>query len=310
MYDRVPEGMRPLARKWFYLLDPRLSWRKRRKVDRTTELFVEQFFDDQAEFDAYASEFYESGIVDICESAAESVPNERMIYDAHKDECLKLFALIRKRRPEVLIETGVYHGVSTVSMLLALAANDTGTLHSIDDSYTLDPDADILDPNVGRGEVDPHRQRARPSCAEAGTHALPPEKEPGWIIPEDLTDRWSVTRGDVRRELPRLLEETREIDLFFHDSGHAASGMLFEFELAWEWLRPQGVLLSPHVGWNDAFETFVAERPCENGLASFDYNGREHYDYPCSMGFAIKPEATTTGQLSAQPDASSEVVGT
>lgn len=295
--------MRPLARKWFYILDPRLSWRKRRKVDRTTESFVEHFFDDRDEFDAYASQFYESDIVDICERASEQVAHERMIYDAHKDECLKLFALVRKRRPEIIVETGVYHGVSTVSMLLALDANDAGVLYSIDDSYVRDPDEDPLDPEAGPDGIDPHRRRARPSCAEAGTHALPPEKEPGWIIPDELRERWRLTRSPVTRELPGLLADLDSIDLFFQDSGHAASSMLFEFELAWEWLRPGGVLVSPHVGWNDAFDTFVAERPCESGLASFDYNGREDYDYPCSMGFAVKPEAATTGR--AAPNAAS-----
>src|SRR5436190_22702964 len=47
-------------------------------------------------------------------------------------EGLRLFAVLRKLRPAVAVETGVCNGVSTAFLLLALDANGTGELHSLD----------------------------------------------------------------------------------------------------------------------------------------------------------------------------------
>lgn len=46
----VPEPAVPAARKLFYVLYPKLSWRKRRKVEHTTDAFVERFFESEAEY--------------------------------------------------------------------------------------------------------------------------------------------------------------------------------------------------------------------------------------------------------------------
>jgi ubiquinone/menaquinone biosynthesis C-methylase UbiE len=62
----VPEPAVPAARKWFYVLNPLVSWRKRRKVDETTDAFVARFFDGRAEYEGYREEFFSGRIVDIC----------------------------------------------------------------------------------------------------------------------------------------------------------------------------------------------------------------------------------------------------
>lgn len=313
LYDALPERARPLAKQGYYLLHPAMSWRKIRKVDRVTASFVDRFFDDEAEYERYRREFFEGRIVEICKRAQSSMPDDESIYDAHRDQCAKLYALIRKRKPRTVVETGVYHGVSTTSTLLALDRNDRGTLHSIDNSYTreaVDRGASAdRGTSADRGmSIDPSWRRARPSCAEAGTHVLPPETEPGWIVPDDLRARWELVDGRPRRALDPLLRDVGETDVFVHDSEHSTSGMLFEFELAWEWLAPGGVLLSSHVDWNDGFETFVADRRCEHGIASFEYNGREDYDLPCSVGYAIKDEDARTTRTSRHDTSSSDEV--
>ena len=76
---------------------------------------------------------------------------------------------------------------------------------------------------------------------------LPPGKEPGWAIPDDLLARWELRLGDAREVLPALLVETGEIDLFFHDSLHTREHMLFEFETAWPALARGGLLASDDV---------------------------------------------------------------
>lgn len=275
----VPEPAVPAARKLFYVLYPKVSWRKRRKVDATTDAFVDRFFESEREFLDLREEFFDGRIVDICIQGDRALPEDESVYDAHRDECAKLYALVRKREPDAVVETGVYHGVSTASILLALDVNDRGTLHSVDAAAVVD----------GDGYYDEYIQRQRPSCAESGTHDLPDDRDPGWIVPDDLRERWHLTLDRPHRALPDVLADAGPPDLFFHDSIHSTSGMLFEFELAWEHLAPGGVLASCHVGNNDALDTFAAEHDCEHGLFSFDYNGLEGYDAPCSCGYAVKP---------------------
>lgn len=282
--DAVPEPAKPTARKWFYVLYPKVSWRKRRKVETTTDAFVERFFESEAEYRDYRTEFFDGRIVDICVQGDQALPEDESVYDAHRDECAKLYALVRKREPDTVVETGVYHGVSTAAILLALDANGTGSLHSIDAATAVDGTD---------GYYGEYIRRQRPTCAESGTHRLPDDRDPGWILPDDLRERWQFMADRPHHALPDLLLEVGPIDLFFHDSLHSVSGMLFEFELAWERLSPGGLLASCHVGNNDALETFAAEHGCERGLFSFDYNGLEGYDAPCSCGYAIKPEGAT-----------------
>lgn len=288
----MPDGLRPVARRWFYSLHPRLSWAKRRKVDLTTEAVADRFFDSRAEYDALEREFVDGRIGGICAAGDERLPDGWSVYDAHRDECAKLYALVRKRRPDTVVETGVWHGVSTASVLLALAANDRGSLHSLAPSAR--PTGGAGDRFGGRDGFERHLRRKRPSCAEPGSHRLPPGREPGWILPDDLRERWRVTPGRPTRRLPGLLDGIGPVELFVHDSVHSASGMAFEFALAWEHLAPGGVLVSPHVDWNDAFDTFVDEHDCEAGLLSFEYNGREGYDAPCSCAYAVKPADAAT----------------
>jgi len=66
--------------------------------------------------------------------------------------------------------------------------------------------------------------------------------------------------------------------------------MLFEFELAWQYLSPGGVLVSNHIGWNNAFQTFVADRSPECDLVTLHYNPHRDYDCPGNSGYVVKPD--------------------
>lgn len=314
-YDRLPERGKDLAARAYYTVNPRLSWRSFKRMEEIDDAFVDRFFEDEAEFERYRGEFEEGPIVGICQQSEAAVPEGATIYDSHRSTCMKLYSLIRKRRPETLVETGVYNGVSTLSILLALAENDAGRLHSIDYSTFLGrtgagPEADAdrgsrrgpvrdvreaadAEPagRGGPGPVERYFRRGRPSCADHGAAVVPGDRDPGWIIPEDLRDRWDLTIGRSQRKLVGLLGDLGEVDLFLHDSELSTSGMLFEFELAWAWLSDGGLLLSTHVDQNDAFETFVGERGCEHGIFDYVYDlGYASWDYtePCSSGYVVK----------------------
>jgi predicted O-methyltransferase YrrM len=260
-FNMTPDWVLPLARRGFYTLYPNTSWAMYKQKDVTTEAFVSRFFDGEAEYEAYEEEFVSGPIKDCLVNAYEEMDGNEEFYDVHKADCIRYYALVRKYKPETIVETGVFHGVSTLALLTALEMNDRGRLYSIDCSPFL-TEEDL-----------PNFERKRPSCAQKGSHRLPPGKGPGWIIPDGYSDRWELRLGWSRDELPGLLDELGEIDMFLHDSEHSVSGMLFEFELAWDRLVPGGFLLSHHVGWNDAFETFARERAtdAERGQVAHHY---------------------------------------
>jgi predicted O-methyltransferase YrrM len=87
---------------------------------------------------------------------------------------------------------------------------------------------------------------------------IPPGKEPGWMVPAELRERWQLVLGRSQDELPPLLERVGEIDFFMHDSEHSYECMSFEFEAAWNSLRPGGAIVADDVTVNSAWDEFAA----------------------------------------------------
>src|SRR5712692_7024184 len=156
-------------------------------------------------------------------------------------EGLRLYAVLRKLRPRVAVETGVCNGVSTAFLLLALAGNGAGELHSIDLP-------EIAGEGYGPGTF----------WDGKGGAVIPSGQEPGWMVPAGLRDRWQLVLGRSEEELPPLLARLGTIDFFMHDSEHSEACMRFEFETAWAALREGGVLAADDVTANDAFATFAS----------------------------------------------------
>ena len=175
VYQRLPDDVKQVAKRGYYTAHPNLSWPLRRKMDEVDGRFVDRFFDSREEFEDYRREFLEGRVVDVCKQGVMDAPEDVSIYDAHVTTCVKLYSLIRKRTPETLVETGVFNGVSTLSILLALDRNGTGVLHSVDNSKELSKRHRA----EGAGS-DLFVDRGRPSCAEAGSSLLPPDADPGW----------------------------------------------------------------------------------------------------------------------------------
>jgi Methyltransferase domain len=151
-----------------------------------------------------------------------------------------LYAVLRMARPQVAVETGVANGFSTAFSLLALQANGEGHLHSID-----------LPREVGR-DYEPGT-----FYEGEGRAGIPPGSESGWLIPEELKERWTLVPGKSQDELPPLLGRLGTIDTFMHDSEHSFECMWFEFNAAWPVLRPGGVLISDDVNSTEAFGGFA-----------------------------------------------------
>lgn len=132
-----------------------------------------------------------------------------------------IYSLVRLLAPSEVVETGVSDGMSTYFILLAMNRNGRGFLSSIDL------------PTVGLPRVY--------------------GKPPGWLVPENLRDRWNLRIGSSEKLLTPLLWERGEIDAFFHDSEHSYHRMRWEFSLAKQHLRPEGLIISDDSLANDAF---------------------------------------------------------
>jgi predicted O-methyltransferase YrrM len=154
-----------------------------------------------------------------------------------------LYAVLRHVRPQLAVETGVANGFSTAFALLALDRNGEGRLHSVDLPREVGRDYDSGTFYEGEGRA-----------------GIPSGAEPGWLIPPELKERWTLILGRTQDELPPLLERLGTIDSFMHDSEHSFDCMWFEFNAAWPYLREGGVLLSDDVNSTEAFARFAGEQ--------------------------------------------------
>lgn len=149
-----------------------------------------------------------------------------------------LYNFARLVQPDVIVETGVHTGLSTTYWLMALEANQKGTLYSID--------LPCLTPGGQRNADGVWDGSYVKETDETGVVA----KRVG------LTSRWKLLLGDAKVLLPDLLERLGHISLFYHDSDHSYDHQLWEYRTAWPYIAPGGWLLSDDVNWSPAFSEF------------------------------------------------------
>ncbi len=167
-----------------------------------------------------------------------------------------LYLLIRLIKPDNVVETGVASGASSSYILQAMSDNQKGRLDSID----------------------------------IGPSDFPEGKQLGFVVPDNLRQRWHLHLGDARDLLEPLLNRIGPIDCFIHDSLHTYEHMLWEFRTVWKHLCPKGLFLSHDVGANRAFFDFMKE----TGISWKDYRVFHvlgGFKKPqMSMRFQIPPE--------------------
>jgi predicted O-methyltransferase YrrM len=147
-----------------------------------------------------------------------------------------IYCLVRALEPEVFVETGVLHGMTSAFVLEGMRVNGRGRLISVDlPSYA----------------------ESGPANVDGYTATLPPGREPGWLVPDELRDRWELHLGPSLEVLPRVLPAA--IDVFLHDSDHTVETMSGEFALAWPRLRAGGALVCDDSTDNAAFADFCAQ---------------------------------------------------
>lgn len=142
----------------------------------------------------------------------------------------RLYAVVRDRSPDVVVETGVCNGVSSLVTLAALEENGTGRLLSVD----------LRD-----------------------DERVPEGKDPGWIIPDELRDRWSLTMGDSVQTLPDVVDGVDSVDAFVHDT--YGDILVDELEIVWPALDVGGIVVADDVHTNDSYGDVVERFPVDGG---------------------------------------------
>ena len=126
-----------------------------------------------------------------------------------------LYAIIRDLKPNVIVETGVLHGLTSAWILKALKDNNNGKLISID---------------LPRRDWNKYFKGIQ--FGEGGEAEFEIKNElPGWVIPKNLKERWELYLGPSMIHLPKVCATEESIDLFIHDSDHSYDVMQLECEL-------------------------------------------------------------------------------
>lgn len=115
-----------------------------------------------------------------------------------------LYICIRHLKPEIVVETGVASGSTSFTILSAFEKNNRGKLFSIDIGFT---------------------------------DWFPEGHTVGYLVPWKMCTNWNLIIGNSRNELPKLLNNLKNVDIFFHDSDHSYKHMMFEFETVLPYLR-------------------------------------------------------------------------
>jgi|HubBroStandDraft_2_1064218.scaffolds.fasta_scaffold00288_14 hypothetical protein len=142
--------------------------------------------------------------------------------------CRAVWCAVLHTRPEVVVETGVAHGVTSRIVLEALEQNKRGHLWSIDLPFPFD-----------------HQLHA----------------ETGAAVTDAGRPRWTYVEGSSRQRLPPLVSQVGHVEIFIHDSLHTARNTLFEMEQAASAMPVGGVIVADDIGSHEAFAVFARRHP-------------------------------------------------
>jgi hypothetical protein len=148
--------------------------------------------------------------------------------DGDSSFCRAVWCSVVHGRPEVMIETGVAHGITSRVALEALGQNDLGHLWSIDLPFPFD-----------------HRLHG----------------ETGIVVTDACRPRWSYIEGSSRQRLPPLVAQVRHVEVFIHDSLHTVENTVFEMEEAASAMSAGGIMLVDDIDSNLGFATFAGRHP-------------------------------------------------
>lgn len=135
-----------------------------------------------------------------------------------------LALVVREFRPHTIVETGVAHGRSTKVFLTEIRA-----LSRVEGAHRFSLHSIDVDPRTANGD---------------------------W----SSDPLWNFHLLSPQNTLEKIFESIGKIDMFFHDSDHGYRNQMREYELAWQYLAPGGLLISDDVSWSNAFIDFAGRQ--------------------------------------------------
>jgi hypothetical protein len=145
--------------------------------------------------------------------------------DGDRAQAEAIWCLAAHTRPEIVVETGVAHGLTSRVILECLHRNGTGHLWSVD----------------------------LPAVDPALHHEI------GIAVPADLRPHWTYSEGTSRQRLPELVRRLQQVDLFIHDSLHTTRNTYFELATVWPALPLGGAAMADDIHRNLGFSRFIEQ---------------------------------------------------
>lgn len=138
----------------------------------------------------------------------------------------KLGELVLAIKPAIVVETGVWMGLSSEYILAALDANGAGHLYSIDPM-----DGGHVTNGLSGGEV----------AGVAAAYDANPIVHPRHTLIKKLSTE----------ALPELAKEIGPVSMFIHDSDHGYDCQTFEYEWAFQNVKSGGIIVSDDPFWGE-----------------------------------------------------------
>lgn len=243
--EDVPRASRKLRADWLFIygLRPWFAWLRRAPQELKPDQLLRALRYDSDQNTSLETELKE--LEDLIAYVASKINEYVRITHLSpgapsRNQAILLYIITRLHRPKIVVETGVAQGVSTTFLLRGLHDNKEGRLFSID--------LPLFEGGSNKSRLPPDE-----------TFPIPKGLQPGWIVPDDLRDRWELLQGDCKNLLVPLLDRLGSVDLFLQDDLHTYKHMLWEFRMTWPHISKEGMLLSHDWEKNPAFCQFAWE---------------------------------------------------
>lgn len=148
-----------------------------------------------------------------------------------------LYFLVRLKKPNTIIETGVAAGFSSLSILKAIEFNKKGKLYSSDFPYF---------------------------------RLKEPEKYIGALVDRDIYKNWELEIEGDSVNIPRFLNSIEKIDLFHYDSDKSYGGKIKTFELVRPKLSINSVVIFDDIQDDNFFKNLVIKNNYEFKIFKVD----------------------------------------
>lgn len=132
-----------------------------------------------------------------------------------------IYSIVRTRKPEIFLETGVANGITSLLILSGMRSNGNGKLISFDVSDDV-------------GQVIPLELRKR------------------WDL--------RILKKPFKTSFLKELNLIQQVDMFCHDSDHSFKWQSFEYNSVFDYMRKGGMMLSDDIDSSYAFVEFIKSK--------------------------------------------------